>query len=192
MISAMPNLRRWTRAEYMRMTEVGILAPDERVELIEGEIIKMSPQNTPHAVAVSLISEILRVFFGKGYYVRTQMPMDINEISEPEPDVAVVSGTPRDYLLGHPTTALLIVEVSDSTLAYDRNQKASLYAKADIADYWIVNLINRRLEVHREPAPMPEQPFGCGYKQITHYVETDHVTPLAHPQSFIAVAEILP
>ena len=168
MISAAPKLRQWTRAEYMKMAEVGIFATEERVELIEGKIIEMSPQNTSHAVVVSLISEALRVLFGENYYVRIRMPIEINEISEPEPDVVVVPGTPRDYLSEHPKTAILIVEVSDSTLAYDRTQKTSLYAKAGIADYWIVNLINCRLEVYREPAPMQDQPFGFGYKQIPH------------------------
>ena len=192
MASAAPKLRQWTRTEYMKMAEVGIFAPDERIELIEGKIIEMSPQNTPHAVVVSLVSEALRILFSEDYHVRVQMPMEINEISEPEPDVAVVKGTPRDYLLKHPVTAALIVEVSDSTLAYDRNQKASIYAKAGIADYWIVNLINRSLEVYRQPVPMKEQPFGFGYKQTTKYMETDRVAPLALPQSFIIVAEILP
>ena len=192
MISAAPKLRQWTRAEYMKMAEVGIFATEERVELIEGKIIEMSPQNTSHAVVVSLISEALRVLFGENYYVRIRMPIEINEISEPEPDVVVVPGTPRDYLSEHPKTAILIVEVSDSTLAYDRTQKTSLYAKAGIADYWIVNLINCRLEVYREPAPMQDQPFGFGYKQITYYVETDFVAPSALPQLSIAVGEILP
>ena len=192
MSSAAPQLRQWTRAEYMKMAEAGIFVPDERIELIEGKIIEMSPQNTPHAVVVSLVSEALRILFSEDYHVRVQMPMEINEISEPEPDVAVVKGTPRDYLLKHPVTAALIVEVSDSTLAYDRNQKASIYAKAGIADYWIVNLINRCLEVYGVPAPMQEQPFGFGYKQTNKYMETDQATPLALPQSFIVVAEILP
>ncbi|MBC8235795.1 Uma2 family endonuclease [bacterium] len=192
MISAEPKLRQWTRSEYMKMAEVGIFAPDEQIELIEGKIIEMSPQNTSHAVVVSLISEALRIIFGENYYVRIQMPIEINGISEPEPDVVVVSGTPRDYLSRHPTTAILIVEVSDSTLAYDRNQKTSLYAKAEIEDYWIVNLINRRLEVYREPGLMKDQPFGFGYKQITYYSETDSVSPIVLPQSSIAVEGILP
>lgn len=192
MNSAAPKLRQWTREEYMKMAEVGIFVPDEQVELIEGKIIKMSPQNTSHAVAVSLVSEMLRILFGKDYYVRIRMPIELNDISEPEPDVAVVSVSPRDYLSKYPTTATLIVEVSDTTLAYERNQKASLYAKAGIADYWIVNLINKRLEVYRKPVQMPEQPFGFGYKQTTNYMETERVAPLALPQSFIVVAEMLP
>lgn len=192
MSSATPKLRQWTRVEYMKMAEIGIFEPDEQIELIEGKIIEMSPQKTSHAVAVSLVGEALRILFGKDYYARIQMPIDINEISEPEPDVAVVPGSPRDYLLRHPMSAALIVEVSDSTLAYDRNQKSSLYAKAGIADYWIVNLIDQRLEVYRDPVPMPEQPFGFGYKQIRNYMATDRVSPLALPRSFITVAEILP
>ncbi|MBM3237413.1 Uma2 family endonuclease [Candidatus Poribacteria bacterium] len=186
------KLRQWTREEYMKMAELGVLAPGERVELIEGEVIQMSPQNSPHTTAVILVAEALRTAFGQGYVIRTQAPLALSEISEPEPDVAVVSGMPRAYRDAHPTTALLIVEVSDTTLTYDRGWKASLYAKAGIEDYWIVNLVHQRLEVYRNPVLMPEQPFGYGYRNVALYMAADSVAPLAAPQSFVVVVDILP
>jgi Uma2 family endonuclease len=186
------RVRQWTREEYMQMAELGVLKPGERTELIEGEIIQMSPQNSPHITAVILMTDALRTAFGQGYVIRTQAPIALSEISEPEPDIAVVVGAPRDYSDAHPTTALLIVEVSDTTLTYDRGRKASLYAKAGIEDYWIVNLVHQRLEVYRNPAPMSEQPFGYGYKYVAFYMATDAVAPLAAPQDFVTVADILP
>ena len=189
---AMPSLRRFSRAEYVKMAEGGIFAPGEHTELIEGEIFEMSPQKSSHATTVMIVADALRSVFTRGYVVRTQVPLDLNEISEPEPDVIIVSGTQRDYKDAHPTTALLVVEVSDTTLAYDRNYKASLYAKAGIADYWIVNLMQRRLEVYRAPKPIADMLFGYGYGQIMYYMEGDEVTPLAAPQSKIAVTELLP
>ena len=185
-------VRQWTREEYMKMAELGLLAPDERTELIEGEIIQMSPQNSSHATAVILVADVLRTVFGQGYVIRTQLPLALNEISEPEPDVAVVPGAPRDYRDAHPTTALLIVEVSDTTLTYDRSQKASLYAKAGIEDYWIVNLVHQRLEVYRNPSLISEQPFGYGYKHVALYMAKDLLAPLAAPQASVAVVDILP
>ncbi len=108
------------------------------------------------------------------------------------PDVTVVSGTPRDYKDAHPTTASLIVEVADTTLMYDRSQKASLYAKAGIEDYWIVNLVHQQLEIYRNPSPMLEQPFGHGYKNVALYMATDSVAPLAAQQAVVSVVDLLP
>ena len=192
MSDLMPDRRLWTRSEYMAMAEAGILAPDERTELIGGEIIQISPQKGPHASGVVLVDEALRGIFSGNFHIRPQLPLSVEEISDPEPDVAIVSGKPRDYVEFHPTTALLVVEVSDSTLAYDRGQKASLYAKAGIADYWILNLPEQRLEVYRRPAPMSNQPFGYGYTSSTIYFSTDAVAPLAMPESAVRVADLLP
>ena len=192
MSDLMPDRRLWTRSEYMAMAEAGILAPDERTELIGGEIIQMSPQKGPHASGVVLVDEALREIFSGNFHIRPQLPLSVEEISDPEPDVAIVSGKPRDYVEFHPTTALLVVEVSDSTLAYDRGQKASLYAKAGIADYWILNLPEQRLEVYRRPAPMSNQPFGYGYTSSTIHFSTDAVAPLAMPESAVWVADLLP
>jgi Uma2 family endonuclease len=173
------------------MAEVGLF-DGKHVELIEGQVIEMSPMGSPHITAVTLTSEVLRRVLGPGYFVRTQGPLDLGTMSEPEPDVAVIAGAIRDYTHVHPTTAVLIVEVADSSLTYDRTTKASLYAKADIADYWILNLIDRRLEVYRHPIADPEQPYGFGYDEVTRFTASDVVIPLAAEQAVIVVAELLP
>jgi len=187
-----PSPRLWTREEYYKMAEAGVFRPDEHVELIGGRIVTMSPQNSPHATALTLTAEELRTLFAAGYVVRTQLPLDLSPSSQPEPDIAVVRGNVRDYASAHPTTALLIVEVSESSLRFDRGEKASLYASAGIPEYWIVNLLDRRLEVYRDPVPMTGQPYGYGYRTGTHYFAADVVTPLAAPQGVIKVADLLP
>jgi Uma2 family endonuclease len=186
------QVKRWSREDYDRMIEAGIFAPGERVELIDGEILEMSPQKSGHTTAVRLAEDALRAAFGMGYEVRTQMPLALDPYSEPEPDVAVVSGSARDYREAHPTTALLVVEVADSTLAFDREHKSSLYARAGIADYWVMNLSERRLEVYRDPMPMPQARYGWSYRSVQLYAAEASVPPLAAPQAHIAVADLLP
>jgi len=116
MSEPMHTLHRWTRAKYDRMVETGVFQPEARLELLDGEIIEMSPQKSPHATAVNLIAEALRGGFGTGFYVRGQMPLTLDDNSEPEPDVAVIKGNIRDYADHHPSSAVLIVEVADTTL----------------------------------------------------------------------------
>jgi len=186
------QLKRCSRADYDKMMEAGIFAPGERVELIDGEIVEMSPQHSAHSTAASLSAEALCTAFGAGFDVRTRMPLALDRYSEPEPDVAVVPGSPRDYRDAHPTTALLVVEVADSTEAYDRDQKGSLYARAGVADYWLLNLRERRLEAYREPVPMPQARYGWGYRSGQRLSPADAVSPLAAPQARIAVADLLP
>src|SRR5262245_27044206 len=140
---AEPRTRRWTRDEYYQMADL-CWFQDQRVELIDEEIIERSPQRNQHSVALLLVEEALRAAFGNGFWIRTQLPLHLASESEPEPDVAVVPGRAREYH-EHPTTALLVVEVSDATLGFDSKRKASLYASAHIADYWIVNLADERL-----------------------------------------------
>jgi Uma2 family endonuclease len=184
--------KRWTREEHDKMIDAGIFAPGERVELIDGEIIERSPQKSPHSTAISLTADALRVAFGADHHVRVQMPLALDPHSEPEPDVAVVLGSPRDYRDAHPSSALLLVEVTDSTLAYDRDQKGSLYARAGIADYWVLNLADRRLEVYRDPALSPKARYGWSYRTIQQYSADACVSPFAVPQVRIAVADLLP
>ena len=192
MSAAAPHPRLWTREEYYKMAEVGVFRSGERVELIGGRIVTMSPQNSPHFTAICLAEDALRTIFGAGYAVRVQGPLDLSPSSQPEPDIAVVRGRARDYAGGHPATALLVVEISESTLSFDRGEKASLYASAGIPEYWVVNLLDRRLEVHRDPVPMPGQLYGYGYQTCTHSVAADVVAPLAVPQGAIKVADLLP
>lgn len=168
--SSLPERRRWTREEFERAGELGLFQPGERLELIGGEVIsKVTPQKSLHATAIGLTTRELERAFPTGHYVRVQLPLALSRFSEPEPDLAVVNGEPRDYAKGHPTTAALVVEVADSTLKLDRGPKASLYAQAGIAEYWIVNLRDQVLELHREPVAAAEEPFGHQYASVTRH-----------------------
>jgi Uma2 family endonuclease len=183
--------RKFSKAEYYRMAELGFFN-GQRVELIDGEVILMSPQEAGHAMAVELVVRALEKAFGEGYHVRDQKPLDFGEHYEPEPDAAVVEGSPRDYAQTHPKMAVLIVEVALSSVDYDRTVKGSLYAKAGIQEFWLLNLKERRLEVFREPVPMPDQPFSFGYKSLRIYLPEETVAPLAKPEAKIKVADLLP
>ena len=185
-------VRRWTRQEYERMVEAGVFQPGERMELVDGEVLKMTPQGSVHATAVRLTEDILRVVFSPGHDVRVQMPLALDPSSEPEPDVAVVLGSSRSYRDAHPTSALLVVEVADTTLLYDREQKGSLYARAGVAEYWIVNLLDWCVEVYREPALMPQARYGWGYRAQLHFSRGDHISPLPASQARVAVTDLLP
>ena len=155
--------RRWTRFEYERLIDAGMFRPGERLELLDGKLVVREPQGSLHATAVGLIEDALRACFGSGWVVRVQMPIALDDESEPEPDVAVVAGARRDYELSHPARPALVVEVSESSLGQDRGDKAGLYARAGVPEYWIVNLVSRCLEVRRDPAPTLPGPFGSSY-----------------------------
>jgi Uma2 family endonuclease len=179
--------RRWTIDDYHRAIEAGVFHPSERLELINGEIRVMSPQLGPHASGSSLVVEALRAVFGTGWVIREQKPLSLGQISEPEPDVAVVRGAIRDFVDGHPRSAALVVEVADSSVHFDRTDKAEIYARAGIADYWIVNIPGRCLEVRRDP-----DPGAAEYRQLATYAETDAVSPLAAPDAMVPVRDLLP
>lgn len=184
--------RRWTRKEYARLGELGVFRPGEPVELLGGELVVSEPIGSPHAAAVGLTADALRAAFGAGWIVRVQAPIALDEESEPEPDVAVVSGDHRDYRDAHPSHAAVLVEVADSSLAFDREQKASLYARAGVRDYWIVNLVDHALEIHREPTPDASAPLGWRYAAVDVLWPGATASPLARPQARIAVADLLP
>lgn len=184
------HIKRWTRLEYDRMAEVGLFSPNERVELLEGEIIAVTPQQNPHAAYIGLIDGALRHAFGPSYWIRIQLPLIVDPDSEPEPDIAVVPGSPRDYVHDHPHTAVLVVEAADSTLAKDRTYKTRIYASAGIQEYWIVNLAERCLEVYRDPVNTPGQ--GSSYRSSQKLVPSDRIAPLAVSTATVAVADLLP
>jgi len=183
--------RRWTRQEYDRLIELGVLDEDEPIELLAGRLVVREPQRTPHAMATQLAAEALRTAFGPGWSVRVQLPIALDAESEPEPDVAVVHGSPRDYPTEHPAAPVLIVEVAHDSLRSDRILKARLYARAGIGDYWIVNLVDRVLEVHRSPAR--QRPGrSAAYTDVRRVSAQEVVTPLAAPSARIVVADLLP
>jgi Uma2 family endonuclease len=187
-----PQQRKWTREEFYRLLDLGFFV-DQRVELIEGEIIQMAAQKNFHAISMALTNDELRAAFGPGFWVRVQMSLDLTPYSVPDPDLAVVPGTPRSNMTqANPTSALLITEVSETTLAYDRRTKGSFYAVAGIADYWIVNLVDRQLEIYPNPVPDAQQIYGMGYAGVVILGPRDHATPLAAPHAKVLVANLLP
>jgi Uma2 family endonuclease len=183
--------RRWKRVEYERLIEGGFFPPGDRVELLGGQLIVAEPQGSGHFAAIRAVEEALRAAFGPGWEVRAQGPLALDEESEPEPDVAVVPGTFRDYRGRHPSRPVLVVEVSESSVTLDREHKGSLYARAGVTDYWIVNLVARVLEVYREPGPDPEAPFGWRYRAVDRLTRERSVNPLVLPHVSIRVADLL-
>lgn len=185
-----PALPLWklTRARYDRMVGAGILGEDDRVELLNGLLVVREPQGNRHAVAVSLVRAALEKAFGRRYHLREEKPVALDRLSEPEPDLVVVPGRPRDYLDGHPEKPVLIVEVAESSLRLDRAHKATLYARAGVADYWVLNLVEEVLEVHREPV----RKGGWTYASVRLLKRGAVVTPLAAPRAHIRVASLLP
>lgn len=185
--------RLWTRDEYQQLIEHCILGSEDRVELIAGEILTMTPQKGLHAMAVGYGQDCLLTVLGDRFHLRVQLPLALGGDSEPEPDLAVISGKRKEYPPDqHPTTAALVIEVADTSVAYDRTRKAGIYARAGIPDYWIVNLQARRLEVYREPGPDPAAFLGFAYQQRTSYRLRDRVSPLALPDATIAVHDLFP
>jgi Uma2 family endonuclease len=186
------QMRRWTRVEYERLVEKGVFMPGERLELVDGLLLVAEPQSAAHFTAVKLVALALARVFGEGWDVRAQGPIALDDASEPEPDVAVVHGRPRDYVDAHPAHPVLVVEVAHTSLAFDRGHKASLYARAGRPEYWIVNLRDRVLEVRRDPEPAPGAVYGWDYRTVATLSPGDAASPLAAPTARIAVADLLP
>ena len=187
-----PSLHRWSRREYGLMIDHGLLDEDDLVELLDGLLLVKEPQHSLHRTAVLLAAKALERGFGEGWFGQTQSPIILDDRSEPEPDVCVVRGSPRDYAAAHPTRPVLIVEVAQSGLALARGRKAAAYARAGIADYWILNLGDRVLGVHREPARPGPARRTWGYLAIATLGADATVTPLAAPAATIRVADLLP
>lgn len=185
------TVRRWTRAEYERLVDLGVF-DGEPLELLGGQLIVTEPQGPYHASTVGRVGDALRAALPAGWTVRVQAPVALDDESEPEPDVVIVPGTHDNYVTAHPTRVALAVEVAHSSLAFDRLAKASCYARAGIADYWIVNVVDRLVEVYREPGPDPGAPRGWRYRSVETLAPPASVAPLAIPEMSIAVASLLP
>jgi len=185
------TLRRWTRAEYDRLVGLGMLQ-GEAVELVGGQLVIAEPQSSYHASALGAAGDALRAVLPQGWLVRIQMPVALDDESEPEPDLAVVPGAWANYRAGHPSRPTLVVEVAESSLAFDREDKGSLYARGGVRDYWIVNLVDRALEVYRDPGPDPATPYGWRYRAVERLDPAAVVSPLALPAVRIAVSDLLP
>ena len=179
--------RKFTVAEYYRMVDAGILQPRERVELIEGEILTTPPVSPRHAGSVDIANEVFARQNNGQFRVRIRGPVHLDERTEPEPDAALLRCRPGGYRRAHPTPEdiLLITEVADSTLDYDRDIKAPIYGRAGIPETWVVNLREDCLEVFRSPGPQ-------GYAQHIIYRRGDKISPVSLPDLEFAVAELLP
>lgn len=184
-----PRPRLFTVDEYYKMAEVGILRPDERVQLIEGTIIDMPPGGPDHFSSVDWISELFRERLGSRVRIRVQGPIDLAERAHPEPDVALLRRPTtggRAYRLSHPTGAdlFLAIEVADSTLRFDLGEKALMYARHGVADLWVVDLPGDRIVVHREPT-------ANGFASVKSVTRGDSISPLAFPAVSFTADEIL-
>jgi Uma2 family endonuclease len=184
-----PHPWRCTREQYAKLGEAGFFR-EKQYQLVRGEIIDMGKQGPLHFVMVGVVVDVLRATFGPGFHVRHAGPIGFDD-SEPEPDAAVVRGTWRDYLTKHPDTALLAVEVSDTTLTYDLTTKAELYATAGIPEYWVLDLDGKQLHVFRDPAALPPALEATAYGTHLTYAPGDTVTPL-HAANAVKVADLLP
>ena len=182
---AEPQRVRFTVAEYFRIADEGLLA-DARTELMDGEILGIPPQKNDHAYSVSMLVRTLDRMVGDRLWVRGQATLQIGHVAAPEPDVAVVAGPPRpgDDV---PNAALFVAEVSDATLRYDRTTKMSLYASAGVPEYWVINLVDRRVEIHRDPVEDSPARFGWRYARIES-VGRDALLPV--PASLGAAGQI--
>jgi Uma2 family endonuclease len=175
------RVRPLRRAEYDKLVELGAFNEDERIELLYGTLVAMSPQEPPHAgVLTELPTRFIRAL-GDRAVVRVQLPLALTEDSEPEPDLAIVP--PGNYRKAHPSQALLIVEVADSSLRKDRIVKAQLYAEAGIPEYWLINLAEDLVLVHWGPEPK-------GYREIVEHRDGE-LRPIAFPDLALSVGDIL-
>lgn len=177
---------RFTVAEYLRMIEVGLLGEDDSVELMWGEIVEMSPINVPHVLCVNRLTMLVSAKLAGRAIVSVQNPIQLDDYSLPQPDIALWQLRSNEYRnrLAGPSEVLLVIEVADSSLRQDRRAKAKLYGAAGIADYWIVNLSERRIEVYREPQ-------ADGYRTVTRYAPGETLSPLAFPDVTLNVSDIL-
>ena len=186
------RMRRWTRREYEELVERSFFRPDERLELLDGLLLVKEPQSSSHMTAVRLTEEALRMAFGSGWDVRTQGPIALDTRSEPDPDVSVVRGSPRDYRDAHPSSPALVVEVALASLRLDRTRKYRAFARAGVPEYWILNLVDRVLEVHREPGRLDDARRRWGYRSVQILGPDAGLSPQAAPGARVSVADLLP
>jgi Uma2 family endonuclease len=181
------KVRLWNVDEYHRMLATGIIAADERVELIAGQVMPMSAKNPPHAATTLCASDYLKRLLAEVALVRVQDPIQLSQYSEPEPDIAIVRIDPRKYIDHHPTSqeVFLLVEVADTTLEADRRQKAPLYAQAGITEYWILDVNKFQVYVFREPS-------GGTYKQEFILGENATLSLIAFPEMEVEISQLFP
>jgi Uma2 family endonuclease len=182
---------RWTIAEYRELGKTGLFR-DKKTMLLDGVLYVMTIPKPPHDTALNLAYEYLRSAFPAGHHVRNQQGFDIGTRTDPGPDLAVVTGSIRDYASRTPTTAVLVVEVSHTTLFTDTTTKAEWYATAAVPEYWVIDVENRRLLVYRDPEPLPAGLGATAYRTHLTLGPADTVSPLAAPHAAVKVSDLLP
>ena len=187
----LPLTRRWSRLEYDRLIELGVFRSDERLELLDGLLVVREPQGSRHAATIRRVIAALRRALGGAWQIDSQLPIALDDDSQPEPDISVVPLEPSGYKDAHPSHAVLIVEIAESSYRIDREFKAGLYARAGILDYWIIDVPHDALEVHREPEAWAEAPCGCRYRSVSVLRPPAIVAPLVAPGISIRVADLL-
>jgi len=178
---------RLTQERYFGLVAEGVLHPEDKIELLEGVVVAMAPQSPRHAAGTSRSLRALSRVVGDRATIRIQMPLMLGQFSVPEPDIAVVPGRASDYDRAHPTTALLVVEVADTSLAQDRITKTRIYAAAGIPEVWIINLRDDCLEVFQEP-----NSAARNYEVSREVGRGERVAPRAFADATVAVEELLP
>jgi Uma2 family endonuclease len=186
-----PKPYRFTIEAYRKLGVTGLFH-DMKTMLIDGEVLTMTLPKPPHDTALNLVYEFLRTAFPSGHYVRNQQGFDIGTDNDPGPDLAVVVGSIRDYSQRTPTTAVMIVEISDSTLFFDTTTKAELYATAGVPEYWVVDLENRKLHVFLDPVALPAGLGATAYHTRKMFEPSDSIAPIAAPAASVRVADLLP
>jgi Uma2 family endonuclease len=181
------NFKYWTVQEYAHLSELGILDSNERTELLAGKIVIMTAKGTPHVIALQLIASSLQDRLNNTALIRTQDPILLDNFSEPEPDLAIVSGKILDYADRHPSPedVYLVVEVADSTLKKDCEVKDKLYARSNISDYWVIDVKNRQVHIFRTPT-------STGYASHLILSDSQTISPLAFPAIVLPISSILP
>ncbi|NEN88871.1 MAG: Uma2 family endonuclease [Okeania sp. SIO3H1] len=175
----------WTVAEYHHMIDCGILTPESRVELLEGRIIKMNPQRAPHAATTQRTSDYLKSQLTQQAHIRMQLPVTLSN-SEPEPDIAVVHIDPKAYGDRHPSPQeiFFLIEISDTTLRIDRQEKTLIYAGANIPEYWVLDVVQRQAYIYRHPTP-------GGYQSETVLSDSEVINPLNFPSVSLSITKML-
>ncbi|MDV2997355.1 MAG: hypothetical protein N4J56_007060 [Chroococcidiopsis sp. SAG 2025] len=186
-MNAIQTTRLFTIDEYRQMAECGILKPEERTELIEGQIILMAAQKPPHAAISDNIEKYFRVLFEGVAAVRSQKPIVLSDRSEPEPDIALVRINERNYYDRHPSVEdlFLLVEVSDATLSFDTNQKLAAYARSGVSDYWVADVNAGCVRIFRHPQ-------NSEYLQQFFVHPGNQITALAFPEKTIEIGQFFP
>jgi Uma2 family endonuclease len=186
------NAKRFTISEYESLAKLGFFREDERVELINGEIISMVSKGTRHSVCETRLERQLYELVGKRATLRGQQPIIISEYNEPEPDRAIVKNREDDYLNGHPLPddVLLLIEIADSSLKYDQETKLLIYARGGISDYWIFNLMDNCLECYSEPYEDVQGKFG--YRKKLIFLPTETVPLSCFPDLLLDLSKVFP